>query len=119
MSWNCELVDPVTRETLETDKIHDVKGGTYCANGTREMWLNVTYNYSPIFRKVLFPPEGLSKLDGISGADSIPILEDAISKLADDVDNDYWKPTEGNAKRALHGLLALAKLRPDGVWEIS
>lgn len=27
--------------------------------------------------------------------------------------------TEGNAKKALYGLLALAKLRPDGIWEIS
>ena len=36
--------------------------------------------------------------------------------LGDDVDDDYWKPTEGNAKRALYGLLAMAQMRPDGVW---
>lgn len=118
MSWDCSLVDPVTRETLETDKLHDIAGGTYCLGGTREMWLSVTYNYGNIFRKVI-PPDGIKTLEGVSGADSIPILEDAINKLADDVDKDYWKPTEGNAKRALYGLLALAKLRPDGIWEIS
>ena len=33
MSWDCRLVDPVTRETLETDKIHDIAGGTYCLGG--------------------------------------------------------------------------------------
>ena len=119
MGWDCRLADPVTRETLETDKIHDIAGGTYCLGGTREMWLNVTYNYSRIFRKVLFPPEGLNKLDGASGADSIPILEAAISKLGNDVDKNYWEATEGNAKKALYGLLALARLRPDGIWEIS
>jgi hypothetical protein len=32
--------------------------------------------------------------------------------------NDYWKATEGNAKRALCQLVALAQLRPDGVWNI-
>lgn len=35
----------------------------------------------------------------------------------DDVDTDYWKPTEGNAKRALLQLLAMAKIRPDGIWD--
>lgn len=119
MSWDCSLVDPVTRETLETDKLHDIAGGTYCLGGMREMWLNVTYNYGRILRKVLFPPDGLNKLDGVSGADSIPILEAAISKLGNDVDKNYWEATEGNAKKALYGLLALAKLRPDGIWEIS
>jgi hypothetical protein len=52
----------------------------------------------------------------MTGADSIPILEKAIAQLGDDVDEDYWEPTEGNAKRALSQLLALAKMRPDGVW---
>ena len=51
-------------------------------------------------------------------ADSIPILEQGISKLKDDVDRDYWKPTEGNAKQALNHVLAFAKMRPDGVWRV-
>ena len=46
-----------------------------------------------------------------------PVLKKAIDMLADDVEEDYWKPTRGNAKRALCGLLALAQLRPDGVWD--
>lgn len=40
----------------------------------------------------------------------------AIAELHDDVDPDYWKATEGNAKRALLQLLAMARMRPDGVW---
>jgi hypothetical protein len=53
----------------------------------------------------------------MTGAESIPVLKAAMDKLGDDVDPDYWTPTEGNAKRALAGLLALAQLRPDGVWD--
>lgn len=53
----------------------------------------------------------------MTGAESIPVLQKAIAALSDDVNPDYWEPTEGNAKRALCGLLAFAQLRPDGVWE--
>ena len=28
----------------------------------------------------------------------------------------YWKATEGNAKRPLIQLRAMAQMRPDGVW---
>ena len=52
----------------------------------------------------------------MTGVDSIPLLTKAISKLGDDVSDDYWEATEGNAKRALTQLLTLAKMRPDGVW---
>ena len=82
------------------------------------MWLNVTYNYCGHFRRVM-PPKGLRGLDGMMAADSIPILEKGIAHLGNDVDDNYWEPTEGNAKKALYVLLALAKLRPDGVWEIN
>lgn len=61
--------------------------------------------------------KGIGALYGLSGAESIPLLKSAIQKLADDVDEDYWKATEGNAKRALIKLLALAQMRPDGVWD--
>lgn len=118
MSYNCKLVDPVTKETLEASSKHEITGGNYCIGGTSEMWLNVTYNYCGHFRRVM-PPEGLRGLDGMTAADSIPVLEQGIALLGNDVDDNYWEPTEGNAKKALYGLLALAKLRPDGVWEIS
>jgi hypothetical protein len=45
------------------------------------------------------------------------VLKAAMEQLGDDVDPDYWKATEGNAKRALAQLLAFAQLRPDGVWD--
>jgi len=36
--------------------------------------------------------------------------------MADDVDNDYWKATEGNTKKTLLQLIEMVRLRPDGVW---
>jgi len=52
-----------------------------------------------------------------TGAESIPILKAAIDDLQDNVSDNYWDATEGNAKRALCGLLAFARMRPDGVWD--
>lgn len=115
MSYDIDLKDPVTGKTLEVDFKHDIKGGTYAVGGTQELSLNITWNYSPHFRKVL-GDKGIRAIYGMTGAESIPILRDAADKLADDADEDYWKPTEGNAKRALIGLLCFAQMRPDGVW---
>jgi hypothetical protein len=91
-------------------------GGTYVLGGTTEAWLNVTYNYGGIFRRVL-GEKGIRSIYGMSGVDSVLVLEKAIAMLSDDVDPDYWKATEGNAKRALCQLLALAKMFPHGVWD--
>ena len=53
----------------------------------------------------------------MTAKDSIPLLKKAISKLGDDIDPDYWKSTEGNAKEALRGLLIIAEAAdPEGVW---
>ena len=117
MSYDCYLNDPVTGETLTVDFRHQIAGGIRAVDGTNYLWLNITFNYAKHFSRVM--PKGLDSIEGKSGAVSIPILERAIAQLKDDVDDDYWNPTEGNAKRALCGLLALAKLRPDGVWHIS
>lgn len=116
MSYDIRLVDPVTRETLESDVPHDMRGGTYAAGGTAELWLNVTYNYGSIFRRAL-GPDGVRVIYGMTGAESAPALEAAAAALADDATGDYWEATEGNAKRALLQLAAMARLRPDGVWE--
>lgn len=117
MSYGVSLVDPETNETLHTDYPHVAKGGTYQVGEVTECWLNITYNYSPHFVKV-FGDEGIEFLDGISGKDSISILEGAIEQLGDDIDDDYWKPTEGNARFALVQMKLLATMRPDGVWSI-
>lgn len=116
MSYDIRLCDPVTGETLETDVPHNIRGGMYAMNGTTELWLNVTYNYAPIYHKHM-GEDGIRSLYGLTGAQSIPLLQSTIDKLGNDVDRDYWECTEGNAKRALCSLLAFAQMRPDGVWQ--
>lgn len=116
MSYDISLTDPVTHEILHIEVPHQMRGGTYAIGGTTEMWLNVTYNYGAHYRRVM-GAEGIRAIYGMTGAESIPVLKSAIGALGDDVDEDYWEPTEGNAKSALCKLLALAQMRPDGVWD--
>lgn len=116
MSYDIELCDPVTREVIELDDPHQMRGGTYCVGGTTELHLNITYNYNKYYYRVM-GEKGIRTIYGLTGAESIPIIEKAIAALRNDVDPDYWKATEGNAKRPLYQLLAFAKMRPDGIWD--
>lgn len=115
MSYDIRLCDPVTHETLEVDSPHLMAGGTYALGGTTELWLNVTYNYARHYR--CLGERGIREIYGKTGAESIPMLKAAALRLGDDVSDDYWEATEGNAKRALLQLLAMARMRPDGVWD--
>lgn len=115
MSYDIHLLDPVTKKVIEFDEPHQLRGGTYQVGGSREAWINVTYNYSKHIGRVL--PGGIRSIYGKTGAESIPLLEAAAVQLSDEVDPDYWTPTEGNVKRALYQILALARIRPDGVWD--
>lgn len=118
MSYDCRLVDPVTKECLHSPVPHHITGGTYAVGGTDELWVNITYNYGPIYRRVM--GGGLyDTIDGKLAAETIPMLQEAISKLGDNVSSNYWDSTEGNAKKALYKLLAIAQMRPDGMWEIT
>ena len=118
MSYDITLNDPVTNETLTADFSHQIAGGTYALGGTQELWLNVTWNYSKFYnRPEVFGENGIRTIYGMTGAESIPVLKKAIAALGDDVDPDYWAQTEGNAKKALCGLLAFAQMRPDGIWD--
>lgn len=116
MSCDIYLNDRITGEPLLLDEPHQMRGGTYCLGDTRECWLNITYNYSRYYYEA-FGDKGIRAIYGLTGAESIPILKEAISKLGDETFSDYWKATPGNAKRPLCQLLAFALLRPDGVWE--
>ena len=135
MSYDIYLVDPITRRVLELDAPHQMRGGTYSMGGTTEAHLNITYNYGGHFYRVFEelpaprplapawmheeggPVGGIRTLYGLSGAESLIVLDRAIAMLKDDATGDYWEATEGNAKRALIQLRALATLRPDGIWD--
>lgn len=115
MSYDIYLNDPVTKEVIVLDQKHQIIGGTYQAGGTTDLHLNITWNYGKHYYKY-FGEKGIRTLYGMSGAESIPLLKDIISKLNNDVDSNYWKGTEGNAKQALCGLLSFAQMHPDGIW---
>lgn len=119
MSYDIRLVDKVTRETLCADFEPPV-GGVMMLGESRHgnpCKLNVTYNYADHFYKHMDKERGIRSIYGMTAKESIPVLEKAIAKLGDDVDPDYWKGTEGNAKVALKGLLTIARAAdPNGVW---
>lgn len=118
MSYDIRLNDPVTKQVIQMDDPHFMSGGTYAAEGTKELWLNITYNYASVFRRPeVFGEDGIRSIYGMTGAESIPVLKKAIEVLSDEVDPDYWKPTEGNVKKSICQLLAMAHMRPDGVWD--
>ena len=138
MSYDIYLRDPVSGEILQTDQPHQMRGGMYAMGGTREMWLSVTYNYAywyykpGVFAATEQESKGIRAIYGMSGAQSIPVLEKAIKALesmSEDISDEerreceeqgttgYWMPTRQNAIRPLYKLLAFAQIRPDGIWE--
>lgn len=117
MGYDISLRHPETGSVLTADEPHQIRGGTYAIGGTEELWLKVTYNYAGHFQRVL-GEDGIRSIYGLTGAESIPILDSAIAQLKDDVNpsDDYWAATEGNVKRALESLRELALMGPHGVW---
>ena len=43
--------------------------------------------------------------------------EEEINQCLEQGVSGYWMPTRENAIRPLYQLLAMAQMRPDGVWE--
>ena len=107
MSYDISLRDPITHEEIEVDEPHFMRGGTYQIGGCGQYYR----------REDVLGEKGIRAIYGMTGAESIPILEKAAAALGDDIDPDYWTPTEGNAKRPLLQLIAMARMRPDGIWD--
>ncbi len=213
MSYDLYLRDPVTKEELKVPPhmMHgvnipcEVVDGKLVPTTTTEAYLSITYNYSKYYHDA-FPgieenPEqyemdkkrfhlvdicgGIRSLNGISGLDAVPLLEEMISRIEqkyrtsdgwidterndvwyenkkdrsirkdqtemfleflhckkDDMSDEdaekylnkrwkkfektiivnegetqnYWNPTAANAIRPLYKLIALSRMRPDGIW---
>ena len=118
MSYDIELLDPITKKVIELNDPHFVRGGTYAVHGTKRLELNITYNYSKHFKWLgELGEKGIRSIYGKTAQESIPILMGAAARLKNDVSEDYWKATEGNAKWALMQLLSIAEMRLDGIWD--
>ena len=102
--------------TVEVPRHED--GGTYALGGTTEADLNVTYNYSKHYYRVLGLPEGFRSLNNMTAAEALPYLEKGVAELGTERSSDYWEPTEGNAGYALSILLGWAKLYPKAVFHM-
>jgi hypothetical protein len=116
MSYDIRLVDS-NGCTVILEKKHDFKGGTYMLGGNIHAEYNITYNYAPHFYR-LMGEKGIRTIYGMTVTESLPILEKAASQLGREEDPDYWKPTQGNARKALLVLVALAKMvPPESKWD--
>ena len=92
---------------VELKERHAITGGTYALGGTTEAWLNITYNYWRIFDR-LFGEDGITTIYGMNVKDARVLLVGAVARLGDaEPDENYWKACDGNAKKALAGLIEL------------
>lgn len=115
MSYDLYFCDPVSREVIELNDAHFMRGGTYAVGGSKELHFNITYNYASNYAKHSF---SIRNLVDKTALEAIPELERVIALLGNDVSDDYWEATDGNAKRALISLLTMAKMRPDAVIKV-
>ena len=86
------------------------EGGTYQVGGSSVAELNVTYNYSGIWR--------VRDIDGLTGAESEPILAEQVERLGTDRSGNYWFATEGNVGYMANILLGWARLHPRATWSV-
>lgn len=54
---------------------------------------------------------------GKKGFDDIDAVKEVEYEIDEGDTSDYWKATAANALRPIHQLIALAKMRPDCIWD--
>lgn len=123
MSYDISLKDRVTGETLEVQNVHFMTGGTFAVGGTKELWLNITYNYahyyyeatdgdprfgheeySCVYSDGTYGPKemeyGIRGIYGKSGAESIQMLKDMITRIEEAYKKDGdWITTKRKKSR--------------------
>jgi len=93
------------------------EGGHYVVGGSVYADISITYNYSKFFYDTIDNDQGIRWIYGRAAGDCIDRLESAIGVLGTDKDDDYWKPTAGNAGWILSTLLKWAKQHPECKFE--
>ena len=128
MSYDIDLKDPVTKETIELPVKHLMIGGTYRADydpetkqftptPISEAHLNITYNYGHYYYEAAMNDErfyhaipeighdeidnqGIRGIYGKTGAESIPMLKDMIERITRKYSKDgEWITTEREITR--------------------
>jgi hypothetical protein len=115
MSYWVYLENPKGK-SVSVENHHE--GGSYVVGGTNLAELNVTYNYGSVYGKLI---GGTLKdaLNGKKASEVIPMLEKVVGILGTKQDEDYWKPTQGNAGHALSILLGWARQYPEAKFRVS
>lgn len=107
MSYDIEVLNP-EGQVVQLPRKHSLTGGTYEEGGSHSAELNVTYNYSPIYRQYGF---SIRDLGGLSPGDASERLRAVIAAMPEEPPCDnYWRATVGNARKALVDLAALIEL---------
>ncbi len=118
-SWD-EAVEHFRRQKVHLAQKHYITGGMFAVGGTDDPWLHVTFNYAEAFCKFL-GGDGINDFHDRPVRETLPKLIEAVSNMHGEPDDDYWKPTEGNARAALMNMIQLACLSPEtlnGYWFI-
>jgi hypothetical protein len=117
MSWWISLLDE-SHQYCFVDPFEE--GGTITIGGIDEASINVTYNYSPFYYETIDKDIGIRWLNDKKAKDTVDILRLAVKRLDEnDTDEDYWKATEGNARKPLVRMLQWAEQHPEGVWRVN
>ena len=130
MSYDIYVCRKDNDDTVYLKNLHNMGGGTQAVGGTDRAWLNVTYNYAPLFREC-FGEGGIHFIENQSVKETLPVLQKGIEYLErtypiTEIPKhvDYWEPTPLNVKKALVDLVNIAKLTltdypdEDFVWRI-
>lgn len=116
MSYDINIVDPTTGETIETADPHHIAGGTYQVGGTTQLWLNITYNYSPFYYRAdtlgastaeseIIESGGMYSLEDLTIPEARERVLRAINALRDediDIDGNPYQPVETFDGDTLH-----------------
>lgn len=121
MSYDISLICPTCRSCPSLPE--DMPSPVGASVGGNEASVSVTRNYTGLLGPLwdLLTEDGRGTwfdLDGLTGAESIPMLEKALESLHGEPDEDYWAATEGNARRAVEEVLAVARAFPKLTWRV-
>lgn len=114
MSYDIYIYNPKTKKIISSDYAGYIDNNDY----DKLLYLNLTYNYSSILQKIFDNKDGIYILNNKKVSRTIDKIQNAINKLNNQMNKDYWDVFEGNVKFALLKLYQIALLGQDGVWKI-
>ena len=104
MGYSLWLEDKKTGKVCQ-GKINYNLGSLTCPSGTRDMEMNITYNYAPYYYEVEgFEEKGIRRIYGMTGRESLPfldILSVHILKKYRNREKRRWKKTIRQKKVAI------------------